>query len=120
MPLEQLCLRVKVLFEGQSDSIAQTLAKAMEPPSAEAVEQALTALVQMGAIDRPAAGAGGTESLTPLGRHLAMLPTDVRIGKLILVGAMLGVLDPVLTIAVRRARESPLGLPRQRDGRRQY
>ena len=39
------------------------------------------------------------ERLTLLGRHLAQMPVDARIGKMLLFGAMLGCLDPILTIA---------------------
>ena len=37
--------------------------------------------------------------LTPLGWHLAALPLDARLGKLLIFGAMLQCLDPILTIA---------------------
>lgn len=33
--------------------------------------------------------------LTPLGRLLATLPVDVRVGKMLVYAAMLGCLDPV-------------------------
>jgi hypothetical protein len=42
------------------------------------------------------------ESLTPLGRHLAVLPVDPRLGKLLVLGAVLGCLAPVLVSAWRR------------------
>lgn len=41
----------------------------------------------------PAAVASG--GLTALGRHLATLPVDVRVGKMLIYAAMLGCLDPV-------------------------
>lgn len=37
--------------------------------------------------------------LTPLGYHLAQLPMDARVGKLLLIAATLQCLDPILTIA---------------------
>ena len=40
------------------------------------------------------------EALTPLGRHLALLPLEPRLGKLLVMGACLGCLAPAL---VRRA-----------------
>ena len=45
-----------------------------------------------------AEGGGGEdlEVLTPLGRHLAMLPLDPRLGKLLVMGASLGCLAPAL------------------------
>jgi HrpA-like RNA helicase len=45
------------------------------------------------------AAASDTEELTALGFHLSTLPVDVRVGKMILFGAMFGCLDAVLTIA---------------------
>ena len=71
------------------------------------------ALVCIGALDtstappasagRPAsASASATTSasggLTPLGRHLATLPVDVRVGKMLIYAAMLGCLDPVRVV----------------------
>ncbi len=40
-----------------------------------------------------------TEALTPLGRHLIRMPVDPRIGKMLILGALLRCVDPVLTIA---------------------
>lgn len=43
-----------------------------------------------------AAGAGFVEVLTPLGRLLALLPLEPRLGKLLVMGAALGCLAPAL------------------------
>ena len=53
-----------------------------------------------------------SEMLTPLGYHLACLPVDVRIGKLMLFGAIFRCLDPALTIAASLAFKSPFVRPR--------
>ena len=50
------------------------LAQALTPPDAGAVAAAVGVLAEVGAL------APG-EHLTPLGRHLAALPADVRVGK---------------------------------------
>lgn len=34
--------------------------------------------------------------LTPLGQHLAALPVNVKIGKMLIFGAIFGCLDPVV------------------------
>ena len=47
------------------------------------------------------------EELTALGHHLAALPVDVRVGKLLLLGASFGCLDPILTIAAALSYKSP-------------
>jgi HrpA-like RNA helicase len=41
----------------------------------------------------------GAEVLTPLGEHLARLPLDVRLGKIIILGALLKCTDDTLTVA---------------------
>uniref|UniRef100_A0A3B5PSG3 RNA helicase n=1 Tax=Xiphophorus maculatus TaxID=8083 RepID=A0A3B5PSG3_XIPMA len=51
------------------------------------------------------------ENLTALGFHLARLPVEPHIGKLILFGALLGCLDPVLTIAASLSFKDPFFIP---------
>uniref|UniRef100_A0A8C5HYI3 RNA helicase n=1 Tax=Gouania willdenowi TaxID=441366 RepID=A0A8C5HYI3_GOUWI len=51
------------------------------------------------------------ENLTALGIHLARLPVEPHIGKLILFGALLGCLDPVLTIAAALSFKDPFFIP---------
>jgi hypothetical protein len=48
-----------------------------------------------------AAAAGGVEVLTPLGRLLAVLPLEPRLGKLLVMGAALGCLAPALVGMLR-------------------
>lgn len=52
-----------------------------------------------------------SEDLTPLGHHLAALPVDVHIGKLMLFGAIFRCIDPVLTIAAFMNSRSPFVAP---------
>lgn len=102
-PLDQICLRIKTLtfLRGR---IAQILADIIEPPSADAVQAAIVTLRTLQALTKE-------EQLTPLGFHLGHLPVDVRIGKLILYGAIFGCLDPVLTIAAALSVKSPFVAP---------
>ncbi|KAI8920276.1 P-loop containing nucleoside triphosphate hydrolase protein [Powellomyces hirtus] len=102
-PLEQLCLRIKVLpfLNGR---IAQILDKVIEPPSPEAVRQAVLTLRTLQALTKE-------EDLTPLGFHLGRLPLDVRIGKLLVFGSIFQCLDPVLTIAAAMSHKSPFVAP---------
>ncbi|GBG82962.1 hypothetical protein CBR_g36488 [Chara braunii] len=100
-PLEELCLQIKSLGLG---SIAKFLSRAMQPPEALAVKNAIELLVTIGALD-------SAEELTSLGRHLAALPVDPRIGKLLLMGVIFSCLSPVLTIAAGLAYKDPFVLP---------
>ena len=45
------------------------------------------------------------------GHHLAQLPVDARVGKLLLLGASLECLAPVLTIAACLSYKSPFSAP---------
>ncbi|KAL8528983.1 hypothetical protein ACS0TY_006448 [Phlomoides rotata] len=102
MPLVELCLQVKILSLG---SIKQFLSKALEPPREEAIASAVSLLYEVGGIE-------GNEELTPLGYHLAKLPVDLLIGKMILYGAIFGCLSPILTISAFLSYKSPFVYPK--------
>ena len=115
-PLEELCLQVRMLAEASSlggdrggaaaavgtgeGSTAAFLALAPEPPVPRAIEHAVTLLQNIGALKED-------ESLTRLGRHLGEMPVHPRVGKMLLYATLLGVLDPVLTVACAAAYRSP-------------
>ena len=63
---------------------------------------------------------GGCDSgrLTPLGHHLAALPVDCRVAKMLVYGAMLSCLSPTLTIAACLSYKSPFLDARSRGGER--
>lgn len=100
-PLEELCLHIKILKLG---GIASFLIKLMDPPSREAVRLAINHLMELNALDRQ-------EELTPLGFHLARLPVEPHIGKMILFAALFCCLDPVLTIAASLSFKDPFIIP---------
>ncbi|KAK3750637.1 hypothetical protein QZH41_012824, partial [Actinostola sp. cb2023] len=100
-PLEEICLQIKILKLGM---IEEFLSKALQPPSPQTVQNALDTLKQLNALD-------ANECLTPLGYHLATLPVDPRIGKIILFGAIFSCLDPVLTIASTLGFKDPFVCP---------
>ncbi|XP_040284062.1 ATP-dependent DNA/RNA helicase DHX36 isoform X1 [Bufo bufo] len=104
-PLEELCLQVKILKLGGIDSFLQ---KVMDPPSREAILLAITHLIELNALDR-------REELTPLGFHLARMPVEPHIGKMILFGALFCCLDPVLTIAASLSFKDPFVIPLGKD-----
>ncbi|VFQ59026.1 unnamed protein product [Cuscuta campestris] len=102
MPLVELCLQIKLLSLG---SINMFLSKALEPPKEEAISSAISLLYEVGAIE-------GDEELTPLGYHLAKLPVDVLIGKMMLYGTIFGCLSPILSISAFLSYKSPFVYPK--------
>ena len=109
VPLEQLCLSVRAM--GVKD-VSGFLARAPTPPEATAVEGAVKMLRRMGALDG--------DELTALGRQLAMIPADLRCGKLMVFGAIFGCLDDCITIAAILSSRSPfLSPPDKRDQAKQ-
>jgi ATP-dependent RNA helicase DHX36 len=101
-PLEQLCLKIIHLELGD---VKQFLKKAIDPPSDESIDFSLKTLQNLYAIDSE------TLKLTPLGYHLATLPVDARLGKMILFGTIFKCLDPILTIAASTSLQSPFLSP---------
>jgi len=62
-------------------------------------------LQQMDALD-------GSEELTELGRHLADLPVEPHLGKMVLHAVVLKCLDPILTIVCALAYKDPCKMTR--------
>ncbi|KDE07309.1 hypothetical protein MVLG_02355 [Microbotryum lychnidis-dioicae p1A1 Lamole] len=106
IPLESLCLQIKAM---RADEDVKTfLAKALSPPDVRAIDSAWATLRLLGAIEE----GGGTKSrLTPLGMHLAMLPLDLRLGKMLVLAAIFKCLDPILTVAALLSSKSLFNLP---------
>ncbi|KAI0447537.1 DEAD/DEAH box helicase [Xylaria telfairii] len=100
VPLEQLCLSVRAM--GIRD-VGGFLGRTPTPPAITAVENAVKMLRRMGALDG--------DELTALGQQLAMIPTDLRCGKLMVYGAIFGCLDDSITIAAILSTKSPFFSP---------
>ncbi|TGO86734.1 hypothetical protein BPOR_0280g00030 [Botrytis porri] len=103
VPLEQLCLSVRAMGIKEVGSF---LASAITPPESIAVDGAMDLLGRMGALDG--------DDLTALGRHLSMIPADLRCGKLMVYGAMFGCLDAAVTIAAILTVKSPFVSPQDK------
>jgi HrpA-like RNA helicase len=105
IPLEEVCLTI--LATGLAKNCKEFLGRAPEPPPDDAIVGALKTLSEVGAVSLPApdlvldrrGGAGRHEKLTSLGRHLARLPVDVRVGKMLIYGALFLCIEPIVTIA---------------------
>ena len=124
--LEDLVLQILLLDLGEPTSF---LAKAVDPPSALAMRNSLKLLEGLGAIevdwisdslsqpeaksaDSPSCETVSAESgLTALGFHLATLPVDPRVGKMMIYGALFQCTDPALTIAASMSARSPFFSP---------
>ncbi|KAF8243241.1 P-loop containing nucleoside triphosphate hydrolase protein [Wilcoxina mikolae CBS 423.85] len=100
VPLEQTCLGVKAM--GIKD-VRTFLAAAISPPDTIAVEGALALLEKMGAVV--------DDELSALGRHMALIPADLRCSKLMVYGVLFGCLDPAVTIASILTAKSPFNSP---------
>lgn len=103
VPLEQLCLSVVAMGINE---VGQFLGSALSPPDSLAIDGAMELLKRIGALDG--------DDLTALGRHLSMIPADLRCGKLMVYGAMFGCLDACLTIAAILTVKSPFVSPQDR------
>lgn len=51
------------------------------------------------------------ENLTPLGYHLAKLPMDPQTGKMILMGALFCVVDPIFSVAASLSFKDAFTVP---------
>ncbi|XP_076752985.1 putative ATP-dependent RNA helicase DHX57 [Xylocopa sonorina] len=104
IPLEPLLLRIQLLHTGKKVDVHKVLGKMLEPPTDENICSAIKRLQDVGAFNSEC-------TLTPLGHHLAALPVNVRIGKLILFGAIFCCLDSALTIAACLSHKNPFTIP---------
>ena len=109
VPLTEIVLQIKKL--GVGEGAESFLAGSLEPPNPAAVAAALATLREVGAIDDTDAG-----NLTPLGHHLATLPVDCRVAKMLVYAAMLSCLSPALTIAACLSYKSPFMSGQGRGG----
>lgn len=95
--LDSLVLQIYSLNLGDE---VEYLKKALSPPEEKAIHSSVNALMTLGALTRE-------KRLTSLGQHLANLPLDVRVGKMIIHSALLHCVDPVLTMAACLSVRSP-------------
>ncbi|EPQ60243.1 P-loop containing nucleoside triphosphate hydrolase protein [Gloeophyllum trabeum ATCC 11539] len=90
VPLEQLCLTVKAMRE--EEDVKRFLTRAIDPPAIAALDNAWSVLEDLEAIDE-------NGRLTALGRHMSMLPVDLRLAKMLILGTIFQCLGPVLDVA---------------------
>ncbi|KAM3874618.1 ATP-dependent RNA helicase DHX29 [Diretmus argenteus] len=105
VPLEELCLHIMKCEYGSPEDF---LRGALDAPQPQSVSNAISLLRRIGACHPD------NHLLTPLGHHLASLPVNVKIGKMLIYGAILGCLDPIATIAAAITEKSPFSTPMHR------
>ncbi|XP_004678377.1 PREDICTED: ATP-dependent RNA helicase DHX29 [Condylura cristata] len=102
VPLEELCLHIMKCNLGSPENF---LSNALDPPQLQVISNAMNLLRKIGACEL------NEPKLTPLGQHLAALPVNVKIGKMLIFGAIFGCLDPVATLAAVMTEKSPFTTP---------
>ncbi|CAG7838037.1 unnamed protein product [Allacma fusca] len=106
-PLHEVALTIKLLKLG---GIGHFLSKAPEPPPIDAVIEAEVLLTELKCLDI-------NKQLTPLGKILAKLPLDPRLGKMIVLGAIFSCAESLAIIAAQSSSLSEifnLGLQNKR------
>ncbi|KAJ8399999.1 hypothetical protein AAFF_G00400380 [Aldrovandia affinis] len=105
VPLEELCLHIMKCEYGSPEDF---LSRALDPPLPQSVSSAVSLLRRIGACHPD------TPTLTALGHHLAALPVNVKIGKMLVFAAIFGCLEPIATIAAAISEKSPFATPMNR------
>lgn len=102
-PLTEISLQTK-LIAPKIAKIEDFLSKALTPPPLSSIRQSVKLLKNLGALD-------SDEKLTQLGIHLADLPVDVHLGKMLIYGIIMKCIDPILTIVACLSMNDPFVLP---------
>ncbi|XP_044057640.1 probable ATP-dependent RNA helicase DHX34 isoform X1 [Siniperca chuatsi] len=93
--LDALILQMKSMCLGDPLSFVF-----IDPPPAASIQTAVTYLKEQGALD-------SRGELTSIGSLLAQLPVDVVIGKMLVLGSLFNLVEPVLTVAAALSVQSP-------------
>ncbi|CAN9511628.1 unnamed protein product [Ophioblennius macclurei] len=93
--LDSLVLQMKSMSLGDPLSFVF-----IDPPPASSIQTAVTYLKEQGALD-------SRSQLTSIGTLLAQLPVDVVIGKMLVLGSLFNLVEPVLTVAAALSVQSP-------------
>ncbi|WP_457787642.1 ATP-dependent RNA helicase HrpA [Pseudomonas sp. PL-6] len=80
----------------------------IEPPDGKAISDGFNLLQELSAVNRES-------QLTPIGRQLARLPIDPRLGRMVLEGARQGSLEEILIVASALSVQDPRERPMDRQ-----
>ncbi|TPX35982.1 hypothetical protein SmJEL517_g01830 [Synchytrium microbalum] len=94
-PLESVMLQIRAYGLGDPRRF-----DFIEPPPEEHITYAITRLQNLQALD-------AQEQITPLGRVLSILPVDVVLGKLMILGTISDLINPTLILAAGLSIPSP-------------
>lgn len=95
-PLESLVVQAKI--HSPSCKAVDFLSQVLDSPELDAVRDAVQNLQDIGVLDK-------TETLTPLGEHVACMSCDPRLGKVLVLGALLRCVLPMLSVAASLTRD---------------
>ncbi|KAI9484179.1 MAG: putative ATP-dependent RNA helicase DHX34-like protein [Benjaminiella poitrasii] len=93
--LDPLLLQIKSMDLGDPRNFDY-----IEAPSLDYISSSMDFLYNLGAID-------SQENLLGLGSVLAKLPVDATVGKMLILGVVFNIIDPILTIAAGMSVQSP-------------
>jgi ATP-dependent RNA helicase DHX57 len=85
------------------------ISEALDQPTPEMLQCAIESLKAAGAIWQRTRNSNW--ELTELGGHLARMPLDVKLGRMLIYAAMFGCIEPALTIAATMSARSPFVCP---------
>ncbi|KAL6286987.1 hypothetical protein ACE6H2_011377 [Prunus campanulata] len=109
MPIEGLCLQVKLL--DPDCNIEDFLIKTLDPPRSETIHNAVAVLQDIGALSLD-------EKLTVLGEKLGSLPVHPLTSKMLFFSILMNCLDPALTLACATDFKDPFSLPMLPDDKK--
>ncbi|XP_064535091.1 ATP-dependent DNA/RNA helicase DHX36 [Drosophila montana] len=105
--LESIILSLKLLHIDDPYAFFPTM---IDAPAQKAVSTAINLLNRIEALDN-------NGQLTPLGMHLAKMPIDPQMGKMILISALFRCLDPITSVAAALSYKSPFYTPLDKEQR---
>uniref|UniRef100_A0A8C5NBA2 RNA helicase n=1 Tax=Gouania willdenowi TaxID=441366 RepID=A0A8C5NBA2_GOUWI len=95
-PLESLIMQAKI--HSPNSKAVDFLSQVLDSPLKEAVRDGVQSLQDIGVLDKE-------ESLTPLGRRVAFMSCDPRLGKLLVLSSVFRCVLPLLSVAACLTRD---------------
>jgi len=90
---------LSLLFLGLEMGSGAFLSDLLDPPAQESIDAAIESLEKLGALTVSSNNGDTQLALTPLGMHLAAIPAPPCVGKMIIMGALLGCRSAALSVA---------------------